>query len=222
MNETDNDVIDVDIFREGFLKYTTEAFQLIPIIKKPRILDVGCGTGTPTIELAHLSGGKIIAMDINKKDLQILNQKIKKKKLSNQIKTLNASFLKNKFDKNSFDIIWAEGVFHIIGFEKSFKASQRILKKMGYLVLNESLKKISPYLRDIAKFGYKEYKKLKLPERVWWNEFYKPLEKEINGLLVEDPKLIKNRQIRRYRREISMVKPNPKEFDTAFYVLQKI
>ncbi|MBD3214597.1 MAG: methyltransferase domain-containing protein [Candidatus Lokiarchaeota archaeon] len=222
MNERDINVIDMDFFRKVFLKYTKKAFQLIPIIKNPKILDIGCGTGIPTIELARLSGGEIIAMDINTKDLQILDQKIKKKKLSNQIRIVNASLLKNKFDKNSFDLIWAEGVFHIIGFEKSFDASQRILKKMGYLVLNESIKKISPYLHDIDKFGYIKYKTLQSSQGVWWDEFYKPLEKEINRLLDDDPKLINNAQIRRYRREISMVKSNPKEFDTAFYILQKV
>ena len=45
--------IDRDRFREPLLKYTRKAFQLLPKLDKPRILDVGCGSGVPTIELAR-------------------------------------------------------------------------------------------------------------------------------------------------------------------------
>ena len=44
-----------DQFRERFSKYTILAFQMLPKIKSPHILDVGCGSGIPTIVLAKLS-----------------------------------------------------------------------------------------------------------------------------------------------------------------------
>ena len=36
---------------------------MLPIIDKPRILDIGCGYGVPTLELARLSDGEITAID---------------------------------------------------------------------------------------------------------------------------------------------------------------
>ena len=46
-----------DKIRKRFLKYTRKAFRMLPQIDKPRILDIGCGSGIPTLELARLGQG---------------------------------------------------------------------------------------------------------------------------------------------------------------------
>lgn len=43
--------------------YTRRAFEMLPKLDKPRILDIGCGPGGPTMELARLSGGSVIGLD---------------------------------------------------------------------------------------------------------------------------------------------------------------
>ena len=48
-------VVDEDIIREGLSKYTRKAFQVLPKLDKPCILDIGCGSGVPTIELAKIT-----------------------------------------------------------------------------------------------------------------------------------------------------------------------
>ena len=40
-------------------RYTRKAFRLLPKLAKPRILDIGCGTGIPALELARLREGEI-------------------------------------------------------------------------------------------------------------------------------------------------------------------
>jgi len=45
---------------------TRQAFQLIPKLPQPPlILDIGCGPGAQTIELAKISKGRITALDSN-------------------------------------------------------------------------------------------------------------------------------------------------------------
>jgi len=222
INHNDEEPLNLDEIRKKFLIYTRKAFQLIPKIENPKILDIGCGTGVPTIELAKLSGAEITAMDINANEIKILSKKIKKSKLNNQIKTIHGSLFNNDFEEQLFDIIWAEAVFHIIGFKEGFKASHRILKEAGFLVLNSEIKKIKGNLQNLASFGFRIYDWFKLPDEVWWDEFYKPLDKNIKNVVNKNPDLKNNKQIRRYQKEITMVKANPKEFDTAFFILQKI
>lgn len=49
--------------RARLLKYTRKAFRMLPKLDKPRILDTGCGSGVPTIELARISNGFIVVHD---------------------------------------------------------------------------------------------------------------------------------------------------------------
>ena len=66
-----------DQFRERFSKYTILAFQMLPKIKSLHILDVGCGSGIPTIVLAKLSDGEIIGIDIDQRILDRLKKELK-------------------------------------------------------------------------------------------------------------------------------------------------
>ncbi|WNZ28499.1 MAG: class I SAM-dependent methyltransferase [Candidatus Bathyarchaeota archaeon] len=57
------------------MKYTRQAFQILPKINEPYILDIGCGSGIPTIELAKLSEGTIVNVDTDHKELEKLDKK---------------------------------------------------------------------------------------------------------------------------------------------------
>ena len=57
--------LELEKLRQKLLKYTREAYYLLPEMDKPNILDIGCGTGIPTLELAELSNGEITGIDID-------------------------------------------------------------------------------------------------------------------------------------------------------------
>lgn len=213
---------DMDEFRLRMLKYTTKTFQRIPVIENPTILDVGCGSGIPTIELARLSKGSIKAIDINSEEIKKLKNRMREEHFADQIEPFECSLFETPFQSESFDIIWAEGVFHIIGFEKAFKESNRLLKKGGFLVLNEVIKGIEPTLERLSHVGFKLYDRMKLPEGAWWVDFYKPMEKKINDLRKRNPRSLDNEKIRECEKEIKILKKNPNVFDCAFYILQKV
>jgi len=61
----------------GSIETTRKAFYTMRNVPpNPKILDIGVGTGMSTIELAKLSGGSIIAIDIKKEFLDKLKEKI--------------------------------------------------------------------------------------------------------------------------------------------------
>ena len=216
--------IDTDVFRKNFIKYTKKAYQMLPKLKNPHILDVGCGSGVPTIELAKLSKGKITAIDTNQSLLKKLRKKIKQKGLLNQVIIKNQSIFDIDFPTESFDIIWAEGVMNIIGFENGLKNLAKLLKTNGFLVIHESIKIISNKLSKIQDYGFKLINFFELPPGTWWKEYYQPLEKLLNKLKVKYKNVTNQRDkdfINKYQTEINMIKQNPKEHNSAFYILQK-
>ena len=66
-----------DSLRKAFIKYTIKAFHLLPDMERPRILDVGCGSGLPAMELARLTEGEIIGLDIDRSSLDVFHDRIK-------------------------------------------------------------------------------------------------------------------------------------------------
>lgn len=77
-----------DRVRERFNRFTRKAFEMLPKMDRPFILDVGCGSGVPTMELAEISNGQIIALDINHELINRLAVKIEKAGLSDRVKVI--------------------------------------------------------------------------------------------------------------------------------------
>ena len=195
---------------------------MLPKLERPHILDIGCGSGLPTIESAKLSDGEIIGMDIDQSLLDKLNRKIEEEGFSSRVKTVKCSILEMDVPDERFDIIWAEGVTRIIGFEKSLKRWNQLLKPNGFLVIHDAINIVSNKLEKIPSWGYKLIHHFLLPEDAWWTEFYKPLEIQINELYTK----YKNNSealkiLNKYQNEIDMIKRNPKEHSSAFYIMQK-
>ena len=212
-----------DSLREGLSKYTRKAYQMLPKLAKPRVLDVGCGSGVPTMELARLSDGQIIGLDINQSLLDKLKRKIEEAGFSNRVKTLECSMFEMDFPDESFDIIWAEGSISRIGFEKGLREWRRFLKPGGFLVVHDEIKSTTNKLEQIVDGGYKLLGYFSLPEDAWWIEYYGPLEKRIQELrmkYIHDPEALKT--LDKKQIEIDMFKTNPKSYGSVFIVMQKI
>ena len=65
MGQQNSEILDRDQFRANLLAYTRRAYRMLPHLAKPRILDIGCGTGVSTLELARISDGDLVAVDID-------------------------------------------------------------------------------------------------------------------------------------------------------------
>jgi len=228
----------------GLNDYTRKAYEMLPEIESPRILDIGCGPGRPTMELARLSGGFVIGMDNHQSYLDVLEEKIKKAGLSDRVKAVNGSMFTMDFPAESFDIIWAEGSIYIIGFERGLKEWRRFVKSHGFLVIHEMTwlkknppKEISDYwkkmysgittipknLKIIPRYGYKVLGHFPLPEDAWWEEYYHPLEERINQLKAkykDDPEAFSI--LDSEQKEIDLFKKYSAWYGSVFYVMQRL
>jgi ubiquinone/menaquinone biosynthesis C-methylase UbiE len=214
--------IDRDSSRERLLKYTRKAFKLLPRLDKPRILDAGCGSGLPTIELAKLSNGKVVGIDIDQSLLIELKRKIEREDLSDRVETRKCSVFELDFPDETFNIVWFEGATRMIGFEKALKEWRRLLKPNGFLVIHDEIKTVSNKREEISSLGYKVVNQFFLPEDAWWIEYYRPLENRIKGLREKYKNNLEVlRTLREVQDEIDMVKGKPEEYRSAFYIMQK-
>ncbi len=214
--------IEKDLLREALCKYTRKAFRMLPELDRPRILDVGCGSGIPTMELARLSQGEIIGIDIHQPSLDRLARKIKQAGLSDRVKAVNCSMLNMDFPDESFDIIWAEGSTNIIGFETALSEWRRLLKPNGFLVVHDEVGNIREKLKQVSSLGYDLLGYFVLGEETWWDEYYAPLQKRINqtrGKHADNPKVAA--LLDAEQREIDMVKQDPRRYRSVYFVIKK-
>jgi len=113
----------------GDNKSTRRAFNTIPKHpEQPLILDIGCGPGVQSIELARLSKGRIIALDNHQTFLDKLIETAKRDALLDHIVPKNRSMLDMNFEENTFDIIWSEGALYFMGFRNGLRRCHQLLK----------------------------------------------------------------------------------------------
>ena len=227
----------------GSRETTRGVYNLIRTLpKRPLILDIGCGPGMQTLELAKISNGSIYAVDNHQPYLQSLLKNTKKYSLNN-IHIRNQSMFKLTFKEKKFDLIWSEGAIYIIGFEKGLKYWKKFLKRKGILAISEvswikkhppvklkkfwaenypSIRNIEQNLELISKSGYKPLLTYVFPEKDWWNSYYIPLVKRINRLKIKYGK-DKNamRYIKTEQKEIELFRKYSSYYNYVFYVMQK-
>ena len=222
---------------------TRKAFNMLKNLPlHPQILDIGCGPGMQTIELARISDGKIVALDIHQPFLDRLMKNAREYGVAEKIQAINKSMLEMEFEKKSFDMIWAEGAIFIIGFEKGLKEWRFFLRDGGYLVVSElcwfsddppeairkylmeeypAIKTIEENEKIIEGLGYVLINDFKLPESAWL-EYYNPLEK---GIEIMREKYTGDRKANEFldltQLEIDLYKKYSKYYGYVFFIMQK-
>jgi len=211
-----------DRIRKRLLKYTRKAFRMLPQMDRPRILDIGCGSGVSTLELARLSQGKVIGIDIDQPALNKFTRRIKKAGLTDRIQAINCSMFDMDFPDESFDIVWAEGSIYAIGFERGLREWKRLLKAGGSMVVHDEQGNVREKLEQISNCGYELIGYFILSEETWWTEYFAPLEKLVNETRTKYPydqsvlEEIKQAQV-----ELDMYKKYPERNSSVCFVMKK-
>jgi len=211
-----------DRLRKSFLPYTRKAFRCLPGLDRPRILDIGCGSGIPTMELARLSDGEIVGLDIDRPMLARLERRIEQAGLAGRVKALFCSLCSLEFPEESFDVIWAEGSINVVGFERGLREWRPLLKANGFLVVHDDGEKLTQKLAQIYRCGYRLLSHFTISHRVWWHRYYAPLERQLGSLreaCAGDPAALQ--ELNADQRFIETFKQNPKRYGSAFFIMQK-
>ncbi len=187
----------------GSFEATRQAFsRLHGLPEKPLLLDVGCGPGRQTLDLAELSPHQagIYAVDTHEPFIDRLRSAAASRGLSDRIFPMIMDMNSLPFKEETFDVIWAEGSIYIMGFENGFKKWKPLLKPQGYIAVTEiawlrdnppeqvkvfweqnypAIKSVPDNLAIIADAGYHLIDYFVLPENDWWDNYYTHIEKKI-------------------------------------------
>jgi ubiquinone/menaquinone biosynthesis C-methylase UbiE len=206
-----------DKCRKGLLKYLSEAFMFVPKIQDPKILDIGCGTGVPTLWLANNYGGTITAIDADEQPINWLQEKIKEENLETRITALNISFFEFTSKPCNFDIILAEGFLNVVGFEQGFPKAMELLENHGYFVIHDEYKDNERKCCFMGTQPCELIGSLYLDENAWWDCYYRQLATEINEFKDEQTKALFKTDLK----EIEYYKVDPTSFRSIYYVVKK-
>ena len=211
-----------DKIRKRLLKYTRKAFHILPQIDKPRILDIGCGSGIPTLELARLGQGETIGIDIDQSALDNFAIKIAEVGLRDRVQALNCSLFNLDFPEETFDIIWSEGSIYAIGFERGLHEWKRFLKPGGYLVVHDEQGNVREKLGLVSDCGYELIGHFLLSQDTWRTEYFDPLEKLVNEFqtkLTDDSKT--SEELHQAREELAMFRKNPERNSSGYFIMKR-
>lgn len=208
----------------------------------PKIIDIGCGTGAQTLDLAENIIGEITAVDIYQPYLDDLLQKANKKVLKSRIKILNQKMLDLSFSESSFDLIWSEGAIYLAGVENGLRLWKKFLTSNGFVVFSEiswfkpnppqplfefwdnnypELKSVRQNVETIEKIGLKVIDHYSLSSDIWWVNYYNPLIeriKQIQNKTVQDEDL--QLVIDETHEEIELFRSFSDWYGYEFYIVQ--
>ncbi|MFA6342541.1 MAG: MerR family transcriptional regulator [Fibrobacteraceae bacterium] len=227
----------------GSSEATLNALALIkPLPSKPKVLDIGCGCGAQTLILAQELKTKIRAIDNHRPVLNRLDKVAAEKKL--EIETHEMSMMDMPFEKDFFDLLWAEGSLFIIGLTRGLKEFREFLKPRGYLVFSEMCwfvknppAEIKTYFDNIypdirtedavsalaVADGYKVMNTFRLPGSAWWDPYYTPMLKRIQILKQKNAGFAEAQTIySACETEAEMFRRYSESYGYTFFILQKI
>ena len=140
--------------RKYFVESHIPGFADFARWKGKKVLEIGCGIGTDTLNFAR-HGAQVTAVDLTEKSLEVARQRIKVFGLEDQVRFIqaNAEKLSESVPPESYDLVYSFGVIH------HTPHPERVLEEIRKFVTPQSTVKIMVYNRWSWKvlwvlFGY--------------------------------------------------------------------
>jgi len=175
-----------------------------PLPAQAHVLDIACGPGMQTLDLAALlPDARIMALDTHAPFLAEVQRRAVAAGAADRIATVLADMAALPFPAGSFDLLWCEGAAYMLGLAQALRAWRPLLRPGGRLALTEAvwlrpdapaavrrcwaadypaMGDIESCRRIVGDCGYALLGDFVLPERAWWESYYGPMEARLAEL----------------------------------------
>ncbi len=205
---------------------------------KPRIADLGCGSGASALLLAQHYQSHVMAVDSSEVFIAELKACAKQAGLEHLIMPIHGDMAELDWPAESIDLLWSEGAAYNLGFEQALKMWRLLLTDCGLAVVSELSWFIDnapeparvywqnayPMMGSEAenidranRSGFRVLSVHRLPTQAWWVNYYEPLRKQMQRSKVTPAN---QSVIRETEAEIGMFEKFSDFYGYTFYVLQ--
>ena len=219
-----------------FSRNILEHLPAVPL--KPRIADLGCGSGASALLLAQHYQSPVRAVDSSSVFIDELKARAKQAGLEHLIMPIHGDMAQLDWSVGSVDLLWSEGAAYNLGFEQALKTWRSLLAHTGIAVISE----MSWFTDDVSeparaywqnaypvmgteaenvaraqRSGFRVLSTQRLPSQAWWVNYYEPLRERMQQLAITP---MTQSVIRETAEEMRLFEQFSDSYGYTFYVLQ--
>jgi 27-O-demethylrifamycin SV methyltransferase len=117
------------------------------VTQDTRVLDVGCGIGTPAFYLYDKFKCSVTGISTSDKGIEVANQRSESRGCSEKVRFRVADGTDNGLPSGSFDIVWAMESSHLMKKRDLIRECHRVLRPGGTLLLCDIMRhNFTPYI----------------------------------------------------------------------------
>ncbi|MEL6320290.1 MAG: class I SAM-dependent methyltransferase [Cyanobacteria bacterium J06626_14] len=205
---------------------------------KPRIADLGCGSGSSAVLLAQHYQSTVRAVDSSSVFIDELKARVKQFGLERLIIPICGDMANLDWSMGSVDLLWSEGAAYNLGFEEALKIWRPLLAKNGIAVISEmswftddapkpaiaywqtAYPMMGTEAKNVARANRSGFSLLsthRLPSQAWWANYYDPLRERMQQIEITP---ITQSVIRETEEEMRLFETFSDFYGYTFYILQ--
>ncbi|NJN30717.1 MAG: class I SAM-dependent methyltransferase [Synechococcales cyanobacterium RM1_1_8] len=188
----------------GDAAFSHQLLQHLPgLPPKPRIADLGCGSGAGALLLAKHYQCNVVAVDSSAVFIQELVLRAQQAGLEAWVTPIQADMGKLDWPEASVDLLWSEGAAYNLGFESALRGWRPLLAEAGIAVVSElswfteavpeaaiaywqqaypTMGSEAENINRAVRAGFTVLSTQRLPSEAWWRNYYDPLRKRMQQL----------------------------------------
>lgn len=168
----------------------------------PEVVDLGCGSGAQTVDVAELTGGTVVAVDAHLPFAAMVAERAAARGLVGRVRTITGDMAASGLPDGCADLVWSEGALYNLGLERALPLCRGLLRPGGYLAFTDAvwltdevpaavravfadyptMGSVSDALDAITRAGFEVVGHFPLAQEAWWDDFYTPMRSRVAEL----------------------------------------